>query len=484
MVRYDNPLEECRVMNIGNEGTSTYFFLFMYFSFSFICCRWVADQAVAERLIDIWPNIKKVDASWQKLSKSKQPKSKSYNNLHNAVVDLFTPAKLNFFSYIASFFQPFLALYQTDNPMVPFLFDDLMALVKKVMMIIFKSDIVHGCTSASAIKKIDFDNKDNFLKVKEMSLGFATEKCISDLKKKDLASKQQIAQFFNDAIEIIKAILMKLVERSPLGTAVVKYAGVFDPRKLSSEDIDHENLSWQFKRLLSVFMKLNILAANSCDRALAEFQEFLQNECKTHLNRLKSFNHKENRLDDLFFNYLGIQKYKNLSYVIKIILTLSHGQAAVEWGFSVNKSIIRVNMKEESIVAKKIIRDYMIANSLKPHTVEISNKLILSCSTARQKYRQHNNETKKQEEKKKKESEKQLLTNEIIAYQKESDRLKETCEGLDKDFVRLVKEGEKKKDFDYIYRATALKRKCDEKEIEIKNLNDKISMLKAKKQKM
>ena len=66
----------------------------------------------------------------------------------------------------------------------------------------------------------------------------------------------------------------------------------------------------------------------------------------------------------------------------------------------------------------------MIANSLKPHTVEISNKLILSCSTARQKYRQHNNETKKQEEKKKKESEKQLLTNEIIAYQKESDRLK------------------------------------------------------------
>ena len=52
-------------------------------------------------------------------------------------------------------------------------------------------------------------------------------------------------------------------------------------------------------------------------------------------------------------------------------------------------------MKEETIVAKKNTRDYMLANSLKPYTVEISNKLILSCSTARQKYRQHIEEAKR-----------------------------------------------------------------------------------------
>ena len=86
---------------------------------------------------------------------------------------------------------------------------------------------------------------------------------------------------------------------------------------------------------------------------------------------------------------MGIQKYKDLSYVVKIILTLSyvvkiiltlsHGQASVERGFSINKSLVKVNMKEETIVAKKIIRDYMLANLLKPYTREISNKLILSC---------------------------------------------------------------------------------------------------------
>ena len=61
---------------------------------------------------------------------------------------------------------------------------------------------------------------------------------------------------------------------------------------------------------------------------------------------------------------------------------MSHGQAPVELGFNINKSLVKVNMKEETIVAKKIICDYMLANSLKPCTVEISNKLILSCSTA------------------------------------------------------------------------------------------------------
>ena len=110
-------------------------------------CRWVADQTFAERLIDIWPNIKKVDDFWQKLPKSKQLKSKSYVYLHDSVTDLFTPAKLNFFSYIATFFQPFLTLYQTDNPVVPFLYDNLMKFVKKIMLLIFKPDVVNPCTT-------------------------------------------------------------------------------------------------------------------------------------------------------------------------------------------------------------------------------------------------------------------------------------------------------------------------------------------------
>ena len=92
-------------------------------------------------------------------------------------------------------------------------------------------------------------------------------------------------------------------------------------------------------------------------------------------------------------------------------MTLSHG-----WGFSINKSLVKVIIKEETIVTKRTIYDYMLVNSLKPHTVEISNKLILSGCTSYQKYHQHIEEAKKLTESNQRESEKQSLTNEIDSY--------------------------------------------------------------------
>ena len=38
------------------------------------------------------------------------------------------------------------------------------------------------------------------------------------------------------SVEITKSVLLKILEQSPLGSVVVKYAGVFDPKKLSDDD--------------------------------------------------------------------------------------------------------------------------------------------------------------------------------------------------------------------------------------------------------
>ena len=48
---------------------------------------------------------------------------------------------LNFFSYIAASFQRFLTLYQTDIPIIPFLYGDLMKLFEKIMLLIFNPDV-------------------------------------------------------------------------------------------------------------------------------------------------------------------------------------------------------------------------------------------------------------------------------------------------------------------------------------------------------
>ena len=80
---------------------------------------------------------------------------------------------------------------------------------------------------------------------------------------------------------------------------------------------------------------------------------------------------------------------------MKIILTLSNGQASAERSFNVNNTVINVNMSEDSIVAKKIIKDHMISDKLTPESVEITNKLLHSVSIARQKYGDQLAENKK-----------------------------------------------------------------------------------------
>ena len=71
-----------------------------------------------------------------------------------------------------------------------------------------------------------------------------------------------------------------------------------------------------------------------------KFIYFIQNEFTLNLDKFKFFGRKDKLLDNFYLHVLGIQKYKELAYIIKIKWTLSYGQAAVERGFSVGKSYL------------------------------------------------------------------------------------------------------------------------------------------------
>ena len=90
-----------------------------------------------------------------------------------------------------------------------------------------------------------------------------------------------------------------------------------------------------------------------------------------------------------------MQNYKNLAFILKIVLTLSHGQAAVERGFSVNKALLDVNMQENSLIAHKLVRDHMSSNNPKPHCMEVPNPTIRAYTSARDKYESYKEEQAK-----------------------------------------------------------------------------------------
>ena len=144
--------------------------------------RWVEDKVVAERLIEIWDNIVKIVKFWEGLPKSKRPAYKSYASVKSAVEDLLTPAKLKFFSFLAGFLQPVLVKYQTDKPMVPYLYQDLSKLLKKLMRLIVKPDVLTKCESISDLENVNLNDKNVIMKSKDINIGFATRSEITELK--------------------------------------------------------------------------------------------------------------------------------------------------------------------------------------------------------------------------------------------------------------------------------------------------------------
>ena len=130
------------------------------FSLPFCATRWVENKKVADRAILVWPHIVEIVRFWQKLVPSKQPNCKSYTTLKEAASGTLMISKLQFFTYFASVLEPFLRLYQTDAPIIPFMYFDIKNLVKKLLV---KLEVIEGCKTASDLLEIDLSMEKNLL---------------------------------------------------------------------------------------------------------------------------------------------------------------------------------------------------------------------------------------------------------------------------------------------------------------------------------
>ena len=68
---------------------------------------------------------------------------------------------------------------------------------------------------------------------------------------------------------------------------------------------------------------------------------------------------------------------------LKIVLTLSHGQAEVELGFSLNKEVTVENLLEGNLVARRLLCQFM--NRKKVSCIVVSKEMLVSCGRAWQK---------------------------------------------------------------------------------------------------
>ena len=92
--------------------------------------------------------------------------------------------------------------------------------------------------------------------------------------------------------------------------------------------------------------------AEACNEILTQFKGFVLEIKQNHLAKFLSFNMNTDRLDEFYWNYMKDAEHSKVWEVFRIIFMLSHDQAAIERGFSVNSKLLVENLQEKTLVAR------------------------------------------------------------------------------------------------------------------------------------
>ena len=92
------------------------------------------------------------------------------------------PPKFKFFEYIASVFEPYLTLFQTDAPMIPFMNEQLKEIYDKLLSMAFKIDSFEEASISKKLKASWLNKKEHQLENGLVNVGAATKLKLSAAK--------------------------------------------------------------------------------------------------------------------------------------------------------------------------------------------------------------------------------------------------------------------------------------------------------------
>lgn len=338
--------------------------------------RWVENGKVARKAKEILPHVEKYVRSVE--GTAKMPSCLSFSVVSKALKDKLLPAKIAFFEGITDEVEPFLKEFQTGAPMAPFLYDSLTVIVKTAMSKIVKKEIIES----TALQKIDVLKENaskSFITLKDfkhVDLGYGTRAALAKCE----VTEKDILCFRKGCRTALQYFVAKLMERSPLRYPLTKGLACLNPCYMSSKEGCEKKLT----TTLDIVLRANLLPATTVERADREYKTLCSQPRVTEL--IKSYSRSETRLDTFWMELInGKKEYENLIKVVKLLLIISHGNANVESGFSINKEILIENLKEHSLIAQRRIFD-SVTKEGGLMKIELPKQLLHSVRNAHSRY--------------------------------------------------------------------------------------------------
>ena len=176
------------------------------FPLKFCATRWVEDEKVAQRAVEIWQNFEQYIAHLLKETKSKYETSASFTTVQKATKDPLLVAELEVFVYIAKILRAFLLECQTDASMIMFLGEDPQDTCQKLMQKFVKMLSLDSADTAYKVAHLDVLDTKNHRSASDIHTRFATKAVLTNLVKKKAVSERGNLEFKMECVKFCQIL--------------------------------------------------------------------------------------------------------------------------------------------------------------------------------------------------------------------------------------------------------------------------------------
>ena len=184
--------------------------------------------------MEIWPNITAFITETLKKPKNQIPTSTSFATVRSAVQNHLTIAKLQFFVSTAAIMKPYLQVFQSDAPLLPFVISELHSLLQTLMGKFVKREELEAADSLYKIAKLNVSHAASHVAPSEIDIGFAAKATVDKALREKRVSQLQVLEFRKECEVMLQTTVSKMQERSPLKYNLARKLVSMDPRLMVS----------------------------------------------------------------------------------------------------------------------------------------------------------------------------------------------------------------------------------------------------------
>lgn len=280
-------------------------------------------------------------------------------------------------------------------------------------------------------------------------------------------SERDLIGLRQDAKAALIAICKKLGKKTPLAYPLARSLSCLDPRNMASNP---DQCKIMMKRLLASCVDGKHVMESDCDDILLEFTNFMHSVAKSDL---ESYNIEIDRLDTFLQSKMEAG-FPKVWKVVRLALILSHGQATVERGFSINKELVTENQQQQSLVARRMIKDH-IMHVGGVTNVEITHGMVVAARSARAKYMHELELRKEQEKAEEKRNKRKAEEVELKQLEDRKKRLKTDISDLISSSKQMYDKCESTGNVTFVTKANSLRRTAESKQKELDSLDKEIA---------